>query len=61
VVAVRRCLEKHGVPPVHGRDVFPTGGAFPTLASRIDNPKFAAVMKNCGADSLHAADAGGRG
>jgi hypothetical protein len=44
---VRSCLEKHGALPLPG------GGSFPTLASRIKNPKFAAVLKDCGADVPH--------
>ena len=41
---VRHCLAQHDALP------FRMGGAFPTLASRINNPKYAAVLKDCGAD-----------
>jgi hypothetical protein len=44
---VRSCLEKHGALPLSA------GGSFPTFASRIKNPKFAAVLKDCGADVPH--------
>lgn len=46
------CLEKHGVLPLNA------GGSFDTLASRIDNPKYTTVLKDCGADFAHGAASG---
>jgi hypothetical protein len=44
VDADRSCLKRHSVRP------FGAGGRFPTLASRIDNPAYAAVLRDCPVD-----------
>jgi hypothetical protein len=38
----RTCLKEHGVGPLFA------GGRFDTLASRIGNPRYTAVVKECG-------------
>lgn len=45
LTAYRSCLKKHGVRPLF------TGGRFDTLASRINNPKYTAILKDCGTPS----------
>lgn len=42
LAAYRSCLQKHGVRPLGA------GGRFGTIASRINNPKYSAVLKDCG-------------
>jgi hypothetical protein len=42
LAAYRSCLQKHGVRSLRA------GGRFGTIASRINNPKYTAVLKDCG-------------
>jgi hypothetical protein len=42
LAAYRSCLQKHGVRSLGA------GGRFGTIASRINNPKYRAVFKDCG-------------